>query len=54
MSGANKAVQQNLSPIGPVNNPTCKYHPDKSGSAATGEAFAAINAAWTKIDGGGY
>ena len=31
-----------------------RYHPDKSGSAATGEAFAAINAAWTKIDGGGY
>ena len=27
-----------------------RYHPDKSGSAATGEAFAAINAAWTKID----
>ena len=31
-----------------------RYHPDKSGSAATGEAFAAINAAWTKIDGGAY
>ena len=31
-----------------------RYHPDKSGSAATGEAFAAINAVWTKIDGGGY
>ena len=31
-----------------------RYHPDKSGSAATGEAFAAINAAWTKIDRGGY
>ena len=28
-----------------------RYHPDKSGSAATGEAFAAINAAWTRLMG---
>lgn len=26
MSGANKAVQQNLSPIGPSHNPTCKFY----------------------------